>query len=230
MKVMTMRASAAKAALRIIVLLGATAAMPVADAAPCAGFTDVDDSSEFCTNVEWLTNRGITIGCTSVAQFCPIDNVTRLTMAVFLKRLGNALTPRNVTSFDTDVDLDIDANPRICSTIDYPAFSPQMAHGVAVVGAGHPDGVEFAVEIVESIDAGTTWTAVTPLHAVTAKANERKTASVLVPPRELAVGTAYRYAVRVSRAPGSSITADAAFWQCQLHLKLDNRNPVMPPL
>jgi hypothetical protein len=225
-----MRASAANAALRIIVLLGAAAAMPAVNAAPCAGFTDVDDSSEFCANVEWLANRGITIGCQPTAQFCPIDNVARLTMAVFLKRLGTALTPRTVTSFDTNVDLDIDANPRICSTLDYPAFLPQTAHGVAVVGAGHPDGVEFAVEIVESTDAGITWTAVSPLHAVTAKANERKTASVLVPPLELAVGTAYRYAVRVRRPPGSSITADAAVWQSQLHLRLENRNPVVPPL
>src|SRR5438477_9827195 len=34
-------------------------------AAPCAGFTDVADTSGFCPNVEWLKNRQITLGCTS---------------------------------------------------------------------------------------------------------------------------------------------------------------------
>ena len=51
--------------------------------APCAGFTDVDDSSSFCVNVEWIKNRGITLGCTAT-QYCPHDYVTRLQMAAFL--------------------------------------------------------------------------------------------------------------------------------------------------
>lgn len=48
------------------------AASGAATAAPCAGFTDVDDTvvgASFCQNVEWLKNRQVTLGCTSVTLF-----------------------------------------------------------------------------------------------------------------------------------------------------------------
>ena len=64
-----------------------------AQAAPCAGFTDVDDTSPFCGNVTWLKNRGITLGCTSTTLFCPSDFVSRLQMAAFMNRLGDSLFP-----------------------------------------------------------------------------------------------------------------------------------------
>lgn len=63
-----------------------------AGAAPCAGFTDVEDTSPFCVNVEWLRNRGVTLGC-SATTYCPGDPVTRLQMAVFMNRLANSLFP-----------------------------------------------------------------------------------------------------------------------------------------
>jgi hypothetical protein len=61
-------------------------------AAPCAGFNDVDTSSPFCANVEWLKNRGITLGC-SANLYCPNDPVTRLQMAAFISRLEMSLQP-----------------------------------------------------------------------------------------------------------------------------------------
>jgi hypothetical protein len=66
--------------------------MPSAGAAPCAGFTDVDSTSPFCASVEWLKNQGITVGCTSTTLYCPDNPVTRLAMAVFLKRFADAGT------------------------------------------------------------------------------------------------------------------------------------------
>ena len=66
-----------------------------ASAAPCAGFTDVDTSSPFCVNVEWIKNRGITLGCGGTL-YCPNDPVTRLAMAAFLSRLGDVVLPPNV--------------------------------------------------------------------------------------------------------------------------------------
>ena len=56
-------------------------------AAPCAGFTDVDDSSGSCVNVEWMKNRGITLGVTPTL-YDPNSPVTRLQMAAFMYRLG----------------------------------------------------------------------------------------------------------------------------------------------
>ena len=65
---------------------------PVSNAAPCAGFTDVDTASPFCTNVAWMKSRNITLGCTATL-YCPDQYVTRLQMAAFMYRLGfqNAL-------------------------------------------------------------------------------------------------------------------------------------------
>jgi len=65
---------------------------------PCAGFADVDPIdpaiAPFCANVEWIKNRGITLGCNaSGTLYCPSHNVTRLQMAAFMNRLGEALFP-----------------------------------------------------------------------------------------------------------------------------------------
>ena len=76
-------------AVALILSLASTAAL----AAPCAGFTDVDDTSPFCGNVTWLKNRSITLGCTSTTLFCPGDFVSRLQMAAFMNRLGDSLFP-----------------------------------------------------------------------------------------------------------------------------------------
>lgn len=61
-------------------------------AAPCAGFEDVPADSAFCPNVEWVKNRGVTLGC-AVGLYCPNDSVSRLAMAAFLSRLDPMLAP-----------------------------------------------------------------------------------------------------------------------------------------
>jgi len=77
----------------LFTLLGAILlASPAAQGAPCAGFTDVDDTSPYCVNVEWIRNRGITTGC-APGLYCPTDSVNRLSLAVFLNRLGDSLFP-----------------------------------------------------------------------------------------------------------------------------------------
>ena len=69
------------------------AVSPLAHAAPCGGFTDVDDSNPaivpFCASVDWIKNRGISLGCDQAQTlYCPNATVTRLQMAAFLYRLG----------------------------------------------------------------------------------------------------------------------------------------------
>jgi hypothetical protein len=198
-------------------------------AAPCAGFTDVDTSSSFCGNVEWLKNRGVTLGCTATT-YCPADAVTRLSMAAFLNRLGNALTPIDLrtTSFAFGI-FDIDTNPVLCST---PAQAitgaPRMAHGELVFGTTGAGDVDLAVEIVESTD-GVTWTAASPAQITTLPQGQSESLSVAMGPRPLAVGTSYRYAARLGRAPGSSTTGDAGPYGCHLRVTLENRNSQTPP-
>lgn len=67
-----------------------------AAAAPCAGFTDVQDTAIFCTATQWLKNRGITTGCGDGTTYCPDATVTRASMSLFLNRAGIALTPKLV--------------------------------------------------------------------------------------------------------------------------------------
>ncbi len=71
-------------------------------AAPCAGFTDVDDSnSEYCGAVSYLKDKGVTDGCTGSA-FCPNQAVTRLQVALFLHRLAQG-GPQSILSDWTQV-------------------------------------------------------------------------------------------------------------------------------
>ena len=61
--------------------------------AQCAGFTDVPAGGN-CPSVTWVKNRSITLGCTSATLYCPSSPVSRLAMALFMKRLGEVFTPR----------------------------------------------------------------------------------------------------------------------------------------
>ena len=81
-----MRKWLAETGLAVVLSLVSTASL----ALPCAGFTDVEDTSPFCANVTWLKNRGITLGCTSATLYCPNDFVSRLQMAAFMIRLGDS--------------------------------------------------------------------------------------------------------------------------------------------
>jgi hypothetical protein len=102
----------------------------VTAAQSCAGFTDVSSGSSFCPNVEWLKNRGITLGCSSTTLYCPSDGVTRLAMAAFMNRLGNVLTPQLLGTqlgVDTPTVLPLEGDPAVigCATAlvaaaDYP--------------------------------------------------------------------------------------------------------------
>jgi hypothetical protein len=62
----------------------------------CAPFTDVLASSGFCTNIQWLYNRGVTLGCHAQGQparYCPADLVRRDQMAAFMNRFADDLFP-----------------------------------------------------------------------------------------------------------------------------------------
>src|SRR4029453_4515350 len=79
---------------RLLIGILACLSMPVL-AAPCAGFTDVNDTDPFCPNVAWIKSRGITLGC-AATLYCPDIAVSRLARAAFLNRLGDVVLPPNV--------------------------------------------------------------------------------------------------------------------------------------
>ena len=56
----------------LMILIAAAASLPAATALAqtCAPFTDVAADDPFCANVQWMFNRGITLGCTATT-YCP---------------------------------------------------------------------------------------------------------------------------------------------------------------
>ena len=147
---------------RRLALLAVAAAVALlalpAVAAPCAGFTDVEDSSFFCTNVDWLKNRAITLGCTSTTLFCPNDAVNRLQMAAFMNRLGTALTPVQLRVDAAPGAIDLDANQVVCQTADFVAEGfPRTAYADLRFSGNATSGVGLAADLVMSLDSGASW-------------------------------------------------------------------------
>jgi hypothetical protein len=219
--------------------LAALFASSNASAAPCAGFTDVDDAdpntAPFCSSVEWIKNRGVTSGCTSTL-YCPQDNVTRLQMAAFMKRLGDRLTADVLTNTDAvgAVDLDravgVDAahlcrvGPVAAATyprraIVYAQFSGFATGPLQVFGttSASVNGAPFALTATggigmrDSTTAASTWVNVT------------QTASV-----NMAPGSTYSFAMFVNRAVEDVASNDISSGRCNLTVQVINAPDTAP--
>ena len=217
---------------RLVGLCIAIVALVAADAraAPCAGFTDVDDTSPFCENVQWLRNRAITVGCTSTL-YCPDQVVTRLAMAAFLNRFANAVTPLADGGIATVQPYLLTANPafalRCTQSEIVVGDSPMTAHGHGVVMVRGTGGwAEVGVAFAESTD-GVNFANVSPVQMVRAEDGELSTVAVILPPRALAAGGSYRYSLRVLRVGGGTTSQGEV--GCEVKLIYENRNPTLPP-
>jgi hypothetical protein len=136
-----------------------------AQAATCAGappFTDVSASATYCTNTEWLANRGVTLGCVGT-NFCPNDPVTRASMALFMNRLADALVLRPVriqqylgafTLTTGAVDNAI-CQQDVLAAANYPRSISMTTHLSARSAGGV---VTMAIQPIYSTDGGATWT------------------------------------------------------------------------
>jgi hypothetical protein len=201
----------------------------VATAAPCAGFSDVQDTSAFCTNVEWLKNRAITLGCNSGTTYCPSNPVSRLTMAAFMNRLGNALTPIHLPVDTVSGTVDPDVGTVLCQTQDFAVEDfPRRAYADLSFNARATADVGFAADLVMTSNGGASWT---NLNSVANRgfvpANRWGTLAD-VGSADLAVGQNVRWGVRVTRA-GIAGGADLADTRCQLRVLIDNRNGTATP-
>jgi hypothetical protein len=232
--------------------LAAVAASPAAFAAPCGGFTDVDDSNPgqapFCGNVEWVKNRSITLGCTSATLYCPGDNVTRLSMAAFLNRLGTALTPITIRKRETNVVArNFSAVQTVCPT-DVPDGAP-AGTGYAVTGFPRKaivtallnaftldtGGMNLKASIVYSTNGGTNWltpptndgTAFGSLYAGMVPPDDISLRAHTV--IDLAVGQTYKFAVQGVRTSATGGGANANAY-CEVHVEVVNRNAASSPL
>ena len=205
------------------------AVSPSALAAPCAGFTDVDDSSVFCPHVEWVKNRAITLGCTSATLYCPNQLVIRLSMAAFMNRLGLALTPTIFYHEASGASLDLDNAPQaVCATPALAAATyPRSAKASAVMTGRFAAAGNVGLRIVVSTDNGTTWTPMNTLPASAGGPNRWVNASAWKGDVPLATGTSYRFGLRADRAGTGA--GDLGPWNCQLEVIVASRTGTSSP-
>jgi hypothetical protein len=195
----------------------------------CGGFTDVDGASPFCSNVEWLKNRTITLGCTSTTQFCPADTVTRLTMAAFMNRQGTSLTSTTFWIQNVPGALDLDASPVVCQTTDVVATSyPLRAYLDSVLSGTSVGNVGFASVSVASLDGGATWLPITSAARRTTAPAGHWGGARDIATMDLAVGQTVRFGMEVSR-DGLPGTGDLSDSRCVLRVGFGNRNGTTSP-
>jgi hypothetical protein len=226
-------------------LVAVVANGPAAFAAPCGGFSDVDNANPahapFCANVEWLKNRGITLGCASPPNppnsYCPNDPVTRLSMAAFMNRLGTALTPIDlapVTAAAAVVDPTL--NPVLCAT-PAPGFAvaatsfPRRAY---VNGAVHLSSPAVALDVIASVlvstNNGASWAQIPNSdHYATLYPGSVPAQHVSLAPFgwiDVAVGQTVRFAIGLTRFAGTGTSVTAG---CSLAVQIGNRNAAASP-
>ena len=198
-----------------------------ASADPCFGaspFTDVTAGEIYCSNTEWLKNRGITLGCTATT-YCPNDFVTRATMALFMNRLGTALTPVFVQIDDDPGALDPDLNVVVCQTFDINAGTYMKSALAHMTFSGRTDGpLNLIANLVYSSNGGANWIVLAPQgnsnrvgdDAANVWVNTSQTLS-----RTLLPGSSTRFGIRIGRDGGTAGLSDS---RCFLNVQVGNRN------
>ena len=201
----------------------------------CVGFVDVPAADAFCPNVEWLKNRGITLGCTSATAYCPTDNVTRLSMAAFMNRLGAALTPVHLTpGTAAAAPVNLTAAPVLCQTSEHAVTGfPRRAYvqGITNLSLPTPAGVDVIAQVVMSTNAGASWTPLANTdHYATLYPGSSPGNHVALAPFgwiNLNVGQTVRFGLQVGRFDGGTSNVTAS---CNVSAQVGNRNSATTPL
>ena len=217
--------------------LAAIFAAPAA-AQNCANFGDVPASSPFCPNVEWVKNRSITLGCGDGSNYCPNDAVTRLQMAIFMNRLGTALTPAFVRKRDTTLGaLNFSGQQNVCVTDPIaPANYPRSAIVRGMLNLFTPDAnLDMSAWIVYTVTpaAPFTWTTPTTQDGLSYGALY----AGQIPPDDVSLypynvidltpGVTYRFAIAGLRT--NTIGGSVANAYCENFVQIVNRNGTSSP-
>jgi len=220
--------------LRKTILAGAFALVvpAAAQAAPCAGFTDVEDTSAFCPNVEWMKNRAITLGC-AAGLFCPSDPVIRLSMSAFMNRLGTTLTPQVVLQEGGYAATDLDTSPVVCQTAPIAVTGyPRSVNARGNVLLRATGSFSANLNLVLSSDNGATWAPMTVndfgFHAL-GSYGDLVTGQAFTGLVDLVVGGTYRFGLQMERAQGSA-AGQIQDGSCQVAIELRSRNGASSPI
>jgi hypothetical protein len=216
----------------MVLLLGwaLVAAVPTtARAQACAEFSDVTVFDPFCTNIRWLKNRAITLGCTAT-EFCGNDRVSRLQMAAFMVRTANIVVPQVIDVEATGGAFDPATPQVLCQTAELAALDyNRTATAVADLSFDVAGQQALALYVATSGDGGATWQPVTNQiipASVAGDAAARHTATLIASApahpfnsSDFYAGTPRRYGIYVARLSNLN-TANVTGWTCHLQVFL----------
>jgi len=214
-----------------------------ASAQACSGaspFTDVLASDSFCQNTEWLRNRAVTLGCTATT-YCPNDAVTRAAMALFMNRLGRALTPEilyNQVANANPITLpgEPPQPPQMnCFTADstIATYPRQVLVSAALSGLADSNDVAWRAFALMSSDGGATWTLLNGASTVALRAGSGPGAWSTASVNEranLAPNLAYRFVIGTRRDDlGAATIGNFVAFRCHIAATIYNRNGTSSP-
>lgn len=206
----------------LAILLAAGVLPRAASAAPCAGFSDVQDTDITCSSIEWIRNRGVTVGCGG-GMYCPGQVVSRASMALFLNRLGTALTPQLAFVEDSLGSIDIETAPMLCATDPVAAVGyPRQALVSASFGGLASGELGYALRPMLSSDGGS-WSPLGTVAIRESVSGAAWTQSGVAWVASIPAGASVQFALDVGRESGS---ADFSQGRCQLVANVMNANPV----
>ncbi len=199
-----------------------------AQAQNCDVFTDVQNTASYCPAVVWLKNRQVTLGCASTL-YCPTDLVTRASMALFMQRLGTALSPqfysRSLANTPASVDLAVNVFQPFCvmSTPIPAATYTRIARARGHMSLQASGSTGLQMFLVYSVDSGpySNGNSVA-LTVPNPGGNQELTwASLPVP---LAPGSTYTFAIGISNPATATGTLALGSNQCMLEVDVVNQN------
>lgn len=192
-----------------------------------AGFTDVEDSSPFVADIQWLSDSGVTKGCNPPTNdmFCPKANVTREQMAAFLHRLADNQVV-DAGSLEGYAANDFVKHGTIVTTTGGTAWMPHSlppstvgrntvdttvsGNGRMVLALTAPafvDGVEYGLESFEICIQKFSGAAYVTNLTVTAQNDTGGSSTVISDGTDIDTGGCYTYAVGGSSNQGMGLVA-----------------------
>lgn len=191
--------------------------------AQCAGFSDVPVDGN-CPFVTWVKNRSITLGCTSSTQYCPTSPVSRLAMALFMKRLGEVFTPGALDVEQSGGVLNFSGFSYLCTAPPFQATGYRkraiVAGGLSFAASGSGK-MELAIVYSDNAPVGSAFTQAISHVFVNFEPGRRIHVATtgLNAPSPL-TGT-QQVSLRILRTAGTGNLTD---WTCSLQASVINDN------